>query len=948
MTPAEEAHKLRVIGYLTKIRRLWQQAEQEIAAMAGTIKNYDPTKPYTVANYPQTKATMDKWMSKLHDETKSIIEEGIDNEWYQANIKNDNLVKGWTKSKPKPPAEWMQHNEEARDAFKMRKEAGMSLSGRVWKLTDAYKGNIETAIDMSLFEGKSAQLLSQDVKKYLNNPDKLFRRVRDEKGVLQLSKAAKAYHPGQGVYRSAHKNAMRIARTEHNLAYRYSDFYRTNQLDFVVGFEVHLSNNHTLNGVPFTDVCDDLKGKYPKTFKFGGWHPQCRCYQTQILMDQDEFDAQEDKLLAGEDISGYVSLKTVTDPPDGFDKWVKGNLTRSQGWKQQPYWVRDNFKGGSLAGGLAVKAPKFSIPAAAPTPVPPVAIKPPVEPKTAPVKAIKAATEAELNEWQAKINQVLKQYGASVPSLDKYSSTIINAISQGKSKKEIGAMMSKLDRKVTVKKKWDARRAANAKKFDKQPFLDELKTIDATFYDSPAIRAMAKDIKARLKAGTNKTYFDQQMAVLRHKTEVKKLWDERKAINQMGDLFPDAKGAVLQYGLKETKAAYEYVKQKIAFWKAQGYDLQKMVGKFEYEIKYVEQMKAHPTWKLAQDAYKKQLIVVKYEMEKEKIMTSYGNAIEAMVNAGIKKNLPVKNLTDELNYYLNAVPPTPISKLQMKADNVILKINALIKKETEAQLAAQAKAAASVPPSAAGKAIKGGVGDPAAYTKARKDAAAWSDDERLSDTRFRPSAERHYANASASERQAGYDYTEGSGKFNRPLRGFKGDWSTKQKGAINLDAEGAAREITALTNWLERSSMDFDAWLQRGIGSDSLGGMLGEIDVRRMSLPQLNKLIGKEFYDDAFLSCSPTKAFGFSGSDVILNIYCPKGTKMTYAEPWSHYGGYRDYKKKWDGKAKQSSIRSEQEVIIQRGTTVRITKIEKRGNKFFIDVEVTQQRSFAH
>jgi len=942
MTPAEEAHKLRVIGYLTKIRRLWQQAEQEIAAMAGTIKNYDPTKPYTVANYPQTKATMDKWMAKLHDETKSIIEEGIDNEWYQANIKNDDLVKGWTKGKPKPPAEWMQHNEEARDAFKMRKEAGMSLSGRVWKLTDEYKGKIEVAIDMSLFEGKSAQLLSQDVKKYLNNPDKLFRRVRDEKGVLQLSKAAKAYHPGQGVYRSSHKNAMRIARTEHNLAYRYSDFYRTNQLDFVVGFEVHLSNNHTLNGVPFTDVCDDLKGKYPKTFKFGGWHPQCRCYTTQILMDQDEFDAQEDKLLAGEDISGYVSPKTVTDPPDGFDKWVKGNLTRSQGWKQQPYWVRDNFKGGNLAGGLAVKAPKFSIPAAAPTPVPPIAIKPPVEPKTAPVKAIKAATEAELNEWQAKINQVLKQYGATVPSIDKYSSTIINAISQGKSKKEIGAMMSKMDRKVTIKKKWDARRAANAKKFDKQPFLDELKSIDATFYDSPAIRAMVKDIKLRLKAGTNKTYFDKQMEILRHKTEVKKLWDERRTINQMGDLFPDAKAAVQQYGLKETKAAYDYVKSKIAFWKAQGYDLQKMVSKFEYEITYVEQMKAHPTWKLAQDAYKKQLQVVKAEYQKTQYLLEK-TTIEASVKDALafSKTSASPMLHDLINNLDNLLKAdAPIKDIQFAAKQVNAKYGAL--------KTLKDKRSGMTAPKPTGTTAASGtsdVGNPSAYSKARKDAAAWSDNERVSDNRFRPSAERHYANASNSERLAGYHYTMGSGKFNRPLRGYAGDWNHKKPG-VSLNYEGAAHEITNLTSWLERSSVDFDCWLQRGIGSDSLGGMLGDIDVQRMSISQLNKLIGKDFYDDAFLSCSPTKGFGFSGSDVILNIYCPKGTKMTYAEPWSHYGGYREYKTKWDGKQKQNTIRSEQEVIIQRGTTVRIVKIEKRGNKFYIDVEVVAQKSF--
>jgi hypothetical protein len=75
------------------------------------------------------------------------------------------------------------------------------------------------------------------------------------------------------------------------MAYRTSDYTRRQQLDFVVGIEVRLSNNHTINGVPFTDICDDLKGKYPKTFKFTGWHPLCRCYAVSVLKTEEEMDA---------------------------------------------------------------------------------------------------------------------------------------------------------------------------------------------------------------------------------------------------------------------------------------------------------------------------------------------------------------------------------------------------------------------------------------------------------------------------------------------------------------------------------------------------------------------------------------------------------------------------------------------------------------------------------
>lgn len=77
--------------------------------------------------------------------------------------------------------------------------------------------------------GKSANYLISDVRKYLKNPDALFRRVRDKHGNLRLSKAAKAYHPVRGVYRSAYKNALRLTATETNMAYRTADHLRWQQ-----------------------------------------------------------------------------------------------------------------------------------------------------------------------------------------------------------------------------------------------------------------------------------------------------------------------------------------------------------------------------------------------------------------------------------------------------------------------------------------------------------------------------------------------------------------------------------------------------------------------------------------------------------------------------------------------------------------------------------------------
>lgn len=169
-------------------------------------------------------------------------------------------------------------NIEAQNAFMKRKVNGLSLSDRVWRYSKQFKGEIELALDIGIREGKSAAELSRDLRKYLQRPDDLFRRVRDEHGILRLSKRAASFHPGVGVYRSSYKNAMRLARTEINMAYRTADHLRWQQLDFVVGIEVRRSNRK-YNCV----VCESLAGKYPKDFKFTGWHPQCYSDDSYVL-----------------------------------------------------------------------------------------------------------------------------------------------------------------------------------------------------------------------------------------------------------------------------------------------------------------------------------------------------------------------------------------------------------------------------------------------------------------------------------------------------------------------------------------------------------------------------------------------------------------------------------------------------------------------------------------
>lgn len=235
------------------------------------------------------------------------------------------------------------------------------------------------------------------------------------------------------------------------------------------------------------------------------------------------------------------------------------------------------------------------------------------------------------------------------------------------------------------------------------------------------------------------------------------------------------------------------------------------------------------------------------------------------------------------------------------------------------------------------------------FTQARKDAALWAKTTKEADTQLRGVCGDIWKNASDQERYAIYDYTCGSGKFNRPLSGFEkpysewgSGWETKwKKGVKNvwIDFEGAGDEIRHMTNIISRSSYDIDVWLQRGCGGNAMESFLNIAPDTfcNMSNSALQQFVGRSNRMYSFTSTGVAKGKGFSG-DCILNIYAPKGTQMMYAEPFSHYGDGDGLK--WDGIRKQSSFGYEAEMIIQRGSSYTITKIEKSNGTIFIDMEV--------
>lgn len=334
-----------------QIDAIYRMATREAAAIGSTIYDFNPNRPFSFADYPQTGARVQELMEQLRSSLEVCIVNGIDSEWTLANNKNNVLadhVFGSKKGKltQQQYRRYYSTNEAARDAFLKRKEAGMNLSQRVWKYTNEFRGEIEMGLDLGLRGGLPADQMARDLQQYLQHPDMLFRRVRDEHGILHLSKRAAQFHPGRGVYRSSYMNARRLAATEGNIAYRTSDHMRWQQMDFVVGIEIHLSNNHTCKGRdgkphPFTDICDELAGRYPKDFKFTGWHPHCRCYATSILKTPEEMQEDTKKILRGEK-PDTPSSNEVRDVPKGFKDWLENNKERAAKSYTVPYFLKDN------------------------------------------------------------------------------------------------------------------------------------------------------------------------------------------------------------------------------------------------------------------------------------------------------------------------------------------------------------------------------------------------------------------------------------------------------------------------------------------------------------------------------------------------------------------------------------------------------------------------------
>ncbi|MEA1849178.1 hypothetical protein U9K52_09665 [Chryseobacterium sp. MHB01] len=339
----DNQHKKRVQQYLRRVEKLFDELIEGIVFKSAPLELKEGF--FQFRKYPKITKYIEATLLQFNKDLRELLTVSTGDSWTLANQKNDflklNTLKSIAKQIPsevyKKLAEAPQpRNLEALKAFQERKISKFTISDRVWSITQNTKKELEFALDLGLSEGKSAQSLAREVKKHLREPDRLYRRVRDKHGNLTLSKNAKAYKPGQGVYRSSMANAVRLTKEENNQAYREADQMRIMQNNDIVGYQIQLSNAHKI-----VDICDDLKGFYPKTFVWKGWHIGCMCQRFTVRKTDKEII---DEINKGINLPPESSQNYIADVPEQFKNYMDQNKEKMEAWKSQPSFMVDNRK----------------------------------------------------------------------------------------------------------------------------------------------------------------------------------------------------------------------------------------------------------------------------------------------------------------------------------------------------------------------------------------------------------------------------------------------------------------------------------------------------------------------------------------------------------------------------------------------------------------------------
>lgn len=903
--------------YNKRLGRLYSDYVKKLTSLGYGEDVLEDDALFNFDNFPQLKARLNDIFNDYYQNSLLCYKSGITDGVALAYNHDEMVIGGYSVLTDKAIRVARDTAAATFISNRLKTKNGLNLAQIIWNYCQQTKSEFEMAMSNTIADGikkgSSAEEVGKSIRKYLNDPDMMYRRYHTikvqkngkKKDVVTWrrrriidGKVRFIEEPlekvGMGVYRSARKNALRVARTEINSAYHKARNERWQNEPFVIGQYIHVSPQHNID-----DICNDLEGRYPKDFDWRSWHANCMCTSDPITIQGEEKKEFYKRLMAGEDMSNYVSPFAVLTMPEKYNQYIKDNSEAivKAGMRGKLAWhLQDNTKyWAHLLSPLDRK--KLGLKA--------VSSKELILAKAKERHALR--TKEQIDKIQSRWDKHRRDYynglvhnllgGKSITDIksqdlfERYYA-IRYAIKEKKSASEIASLFDRFKRGYQTKLAWTDRKiamnvmkvAANYGEADVSVVLSALKSANYTL-----ARKEAKTLANAISA-------------------IKK--DELS----LSVLIPDVNKWHKQFSSQELHGVYDAVEAKLAQW--QSLTLEKQASKLQFEavdflggnMHGVQQKYA--TWKVSQAAYLKKLDEVNTAIDWININKAYAD-----VKGYSTQSKVYHKILFDLKNAMVAQDKDLAKQLIQEAQD---KKNSLI------QL--KAKRAAN----------KGGNGsipfDADAYSQTRKDAAVWAKNTKDADDVLRAKCGEVWRNATDEEKNAIFGYTSSYHNINEPLRGltYYGSAADTQLG---LD------RIPLMESIINKSYYDKDIWLQRG------GGM---VELKKYGLSnyayatdaEIMALVGKEGTEGAFTSAGVAKGKGLGGN-VITNIYAPRGTKMMYAEPYSSFGNGSG--RSWDGIAKQSTFGSESEIILQRGTTFRVTKVEKSGNTWYIDVEVINQ-----
>lgn len=899
--------------YNKRLGRLYSDYVKKLTSLGYGEDVLEDDALFNFDNFPQLKARLNDIFNDYYQNSLLCYKSGITDGVALAYNHDEMVIGGYSVLTDKAIRVARDTAAATFIANRLKTKNGLNLAQTVWNYCQQTKSEFEMAMSNTIADGikqgSSAEEIGKSIRRYLNDPDMMYRRYHTikvqkngkKKDVVTWrrrriidGKVRFIEEPlekvGMGVYRSARKNALRVARTEINSAYHKARNERWQKEPFVIGQYIHVSPQHNID-----DICNDLEGRYPKDYVWISWHPQCICTSDPITIQGDEKKEFYKRLMAGEDMSNYVSPFAVLTMPEKYNQYIKDNSEAivKAGMKGKLAWhLQDNTKywahllSPSDRKKLGLKA---------------VSSKELTLAKAKERHALR--TKEQINKIQSRWDKHRRDYYnglvhnllgsksvTDIKSQDLFERyyAIRYAIKDKKSASEIASLFDRFKRGYQTKLAWTDRKVA----------MNVIKV--AANYGETDVSSVLSALKAA----------DYTLAKKEAKTLANAISIIKKDELSLSALIPDVNKWHKQFTSQELHGVYDAVEAKLAQW--QSLTLEKQASKLQFEavdflggnMHGVQQKYA--TWKVSQAAYLKKLDEVKTAIDWVNINKAYADV------KGYKTQSKIYHkLIYDLEHAMLAKDKTLAEQLLYEA-----------KQKKETLINAKAKRNA-----------KNVVFDTDQFSQSRKDAAVWDKgngakaDKALVDT-----ASKQWIAATEKEKDFTYEYTHHYCDVNEPLQGRKYDnYQTKER---------FIEKVNNITSYIEKNELPTDMWFTRG--NDGMKVIESRIKFAGGSMPNnLQDLVGMEMQEGGFMSTGSRKGKGFNTRSVIMNIYAPKGTKAAYVEPFSAFGC--GDKRSWDGVSRFSTYSSEHETLFQRGTRMRITKVYEEGGKTYIDCEVIGQ-----